>query len=176
MDDVYQRDDETVIDIRFRLSSAKLRSACEAQLITDRRDFLEREKIRLKMPALKVEVKKISAWELFMAIQDRATGLTLASDVQHIAQLGDEVPMSFRFKPSALSTFMRVHREGKLQFKPYYKVKADQIITGEKDTQVSYEVGLTVKRLLTNQQREGSYPILQDDVNRIAPDHAEHQE
>jgi hypothetical protein len=174
--DVTQRDGDTIVEVRFRLSSPKLRRACEAKLLGDMRDFFDREKERLKVPALKVEVLKIPAWELFIAVQDSATKLTLAYDTQHIANLGEDVVMSFRFRPEDLSLFMRVAKEGKLQFKPYYKVRADQIITGEKQTNVAYDVGLKVKQLLDHRQQSKLknddentiHPILQDHVNRIS--------
>ncbi|MBX9581866.1 MAG: hypothetical protein K2X87_16300 [Gemmataceae bacterium] len=71
--DVTQRDDETVLEVRFRLSSPALRRACEAKLLADQRDFFAREPDRLKVPGLKVEVQKMPAKELFVAVQDRAT-------------------------------------------------------------------------------------------------------
>lgn len=173
--DAVQRDDQTVIEVRFRLSSPALRRACEAKLLGDMRDFFDRERLRLKVPALKVEVQKVPAKELFIAVQDRATNITLAHDTQHIANLGDEVLMSFPFKPEALALFLRCHKEGKLQFKPYYTMRADQIVTGEKQTDITYALGLRVKQLLDSRQRtklshdapNTIYPILQDHVHRI---------
>lgn len=171
--DVTQRDDETVLEVRFRLSSPALRRACEAKLLADQRDFFARERDRLKIPGLKVEVQKIPAKELFVAVQDRATNLTLAYDTQHVANLGEEVLMSFRLKPEAMALFVLSHKEGKLQFKPYYTARLAQIITAEKQTDIDYAVGLKVKQGLDSRQRpadggKAAYPILQGHVNRIA--------
>jgi hypothetical protein len=173
--DVTQRDDDTIVEVRFRLSSPKLRRACEAKLLGDMRDYFDREKERLKVPTLKVEVQKIPALELFMAVQDSATKLTMAYDTQHIAQLGEDVVMSFRLKPEDLALFLKVAKEHKLQFKPYYTVRADKILIGEKQTNIAYEVGLKVRQLLDHRQRTKNkaddentiYPILQDHVNRL---------
>ncbi|MBX9581867.1 MAG: hypothetical protein K2X87_16305 [Gemmataceae bacterium] len=80
--------------------------------------------------------------------------------------------MSFPLKPEAMALFVRCHKEGKLQFKPYYTARLAQIVTAAKRTKVDYAVGLEVQKLLDSRQRptdgaRAAYPILQEDVNRI---------
>jgi hypothetical protein len=175
VDAVRHRDDETVIDVRVRLSSPVLRDAARAKLMSDMRDHFDRERERRKVSILRVEVQKVPAWQLFMALQDRLTGLTLGHDSRHIATLGDEAVMSFRLRPESLALLLRYHKEGTLEFKPYYKVRADQIVVGQKRTDVELDLGLKAKQLLDHRQftrlkNEDAYtvyPILQDDVNRL---------
>jgi peptidoglycan hydrolase CwlO-like protein len=170
------RDNETVMQVRFRLSSPKLRAACEAKLLSDERAYLDKQSQHLGVPAIKVEVQRVPAYELLIAIQDSATELTLAYAKFNVTSLSKDVIMSFRFNSIAFAQFFTCYKEGTLQFKPYYKIRSDQIVTAEKQTTIDYSVGLKVKQLLDHRQQAKQnkddentiLPILQGDVNRIS--------
>jgi hypothetical protein len=173
---VINRENETVIDIRFRLSSPTLRAAAEAKLLSDERAFFEKKRKALGVDAIKIEVLPVPAYELRLYIQDRASGLTLASAQENVRSWTKDVTLSFRLNKESLAAFLTCEKEGTLQFTPYYKARADHYIMARKQTAVSYAVGLKVKQLLDHRQRSKLknedentiLPILQDVVNKIA--------
>jgi hypothetical protein len=173
---VINRENETVIDVRFRLSSPKLKAAAEAKLLSDMRAFFDKKRQELNVPAIKVEVLPVPAYELRLYIQDRASGLTLASAQENIRNWTKDVTLSFRFNKESLSTFINCEKEGTLQFTPYYKARAEHYVMARKQTTVNYAVGLKVKQLLDHRQRSKLknedentiLPVLQDHMNKIA--------
>ena len=117
---VINRENETVIDVRFRLSSPQLRAAAEAKLLSDERAFFDKKRQELGVPAIKVEVLPVPAYELRLYIQDRASGLTLASAQENIRSWTKDVTLTFRFNKESLATFLNCEKEGTLRFTPYY--------------------------------------------------------
>lgn len=174
---VINRENETVLDIRFRLSSPKLRAAAAAKLRSDMRAYFDQKRQELKVPAIKIELQPVPAYELRLYIQDRASGLTLAWAQENIRSWNrKDVTLSFRFTKESLAAFLQFEKDGTLQFTPYYKVRAEDYETARKQTTVNYAVGLKVKQLLDHRQRSKLknedentiLPILQDHVNTIA--------
>jgi hypothetical protein len=172
---VTPRENETLIDVRFRLFSPKLKAAAEAKLLSDKRAFFDKKRKELG-PDFKVEVLPVPAYQLRVYIQDRGSGLALASADANIRSWAKDITLSFRLNKESLAAFLSCQKEGTLEFTPYYKARADHVVYGRKQTTVNYAVGLKVKELLDHRQRSKLknedentiLPILQGKVNEIA--------
>ncbi len=157
------------------LANIAIRILCKL-LLSDKRAYFDKKRQELSVPAIKIEVLPVPAYELRLYIQDRASGLTLASAAENIRSWTKDVTLTFHFNNETLATFLKCEKEGTLQFTPYYKARADSYIMARKLTTVNFAVGLKVKQLLDHRQRSKLknedentiLPILQDHMNQIA--------
>jgi hypothetical protein len=120
---VRQRDGKIYVEIVFGRWSKEFEDTCKAHWMRRNADLLAHERKLRGIDGLEVVVKRPPVIELFIALQDSATGLTLAYAQQNALRGPDELTYSFTFEPVAYDAFLRAEREGDLLIQPIWRAR-----------------------------------------------------
>jgi hypothetical protein len=147
---VSRRGRNTALEFHFRLSSPELRQACAHWLRASQKAFFEKQ----ERPSLQVVVEREPALELFVAVTDAVSEVTLAHGRKYIKSEGDVVSLFMEFEPDTLGQFLELYGRGEVEFTFASLVNARVMVLGHQRTQVDYELGLKVERELAS----GNFP------------------
>ena len=157
--EVYSRGGKIYATIRFGRWSDTFEEACKQHWITKNREFLDRERQTRNMPGLEVVVKRPPVIELFVAIQDRVTGLTLAHNQQHVLRGPDELDFTFEFEPDQFEAFLAASRDGKVAFQPIWRATTRNIGLGVQRVSAKVEIRKAIEDKIRSEGLQLDGPI-----------------
>ncbi len=164
---VRPRDGKIHVEIVFGRWSNLFEVACTAHWMRRNANLLAAERKTRGIEGLEVVVKRPPVIELFIALQDRLTGLTLAHAQQNILRGSDELTYLFTFEPAAYDAFLRAEREGDLVIQPIWRARMREFKLGAMRVDATINLKQTVEEKLASEGLQVDGPIDQLTFDKI---------
>ncbi len=165
---VRQRHGKIYVTMKFGRWSEAFREACKQHWLDSNREFLAAEREVRGVPGLEVIIKRPPVIELFVAVQESTTGLTLAHAQQNVLRGPDVVELSFAFEPAAYEAFLRAHADDDVLYQPIWRARTRDFKLGVRRVDARLNIALQVANQLSSEQRDEGAPIDQITADGIA--------
>lgn len=167
---VRQREGKILVDIVFSRWSRQFQEACKQHWIMNNREFLVGERKTRGIEGLEVVVKRPPLISLFMAIQEKSTGLTLAHAQQNTLRGPDELTYTFVFEPGQFEAFLRAQRDEDIVFQPIWRARMKNFTLGVLRVDAKINLKMTVEQKLASEGLKIDGPIDQITYDKITRD------